>query len=157
MALSASQVAAAVTHSDRGRLSNVLRQLLAGKPLEFAVVGGSISAGSTLGIHRRTSNWLWHGRVFQWLNHTYPNAEHRRINGAVPASTPAYVEGCLSFHVPTSVDLIFMEYSVNSPEPREYERLLRRLLRYPKRPAGMVASMLSCPGHAHAHGACSRC
>ena len=141
-ALTPPQLAAAVAHRDRsGRLQALLSRLVAGEPLEFAVVGGSVSAGSTLGIHRREGLFLWHGRLLQWLNHTYPDAAHRRVNGAVPASTPAYVEGCLSFHVPPTAQLIFVEYSVNTPEPREYERLLRRLLRYPRRPPIILLHM----------------
>jgi len=140
--LTTQQLAAAVTHKDQsGRLHRVLERLLNGEGLEFAVVGGSVSAGSTLGIHRREGLFLWHGRFLQWLNASFPDAAHRRINGAVPASTPAYVEGCLSFHVPATAQLIFVEYSVNTPEPREYERLLRRLLSYPSHPPVIMLHM----------------
>ena len=61
----------------------------------------------------------------------------------MPASTPAYVEGCLSFHVPPTVQLVFMEYSVNTPDVKEYERLLRRLLRYPRNPPVVVSRALA--------------
>ena len=77
-ALTRDQLAASVTRRDRGRLRSVLTQLIAGEPLEYAVVGGSISAGSTLGIHRREGMFLWHGRFLQWLNATFPNARHVR-------------------------------------------------------------------------------
>ena len=91
------------------RLHRVLARLEAGEPIMFGVLGGSISAGSTLGVHLRRGRWLWHGRLFEWLNATWPHAAHRRFNGAVPASTPSYVDGCLDFHLPKSVDLVFIE------------------------------------------------
>ena len=62
-----------------------------------------------LGVHNRKGTWLWHGRFFEWLNRTWPHPGHRRFNGAVPASTPAYVDGCLHFHLPKTADLAFIE------------------------------------------------
>ena len=141
-ALGPVELSRSVAHvGDRQRLRGVLRSLLLGQPIHFAVVGGSISAGSTLGIQHRKAAWLWHGQFFEWLNTTFPNAGHRRFNGAVPASTPGYVTGCLSFHVPPTAQLIVVEYSVNTPDAREYERLLRRLLVYPNRPAVLLLHM----------------
>ena len=95
---------AAVAHAGNlARVRRVLTQAAAGEPIVFAVLGGSISAGSTLGVHNRRGRWLWHGRLFDWFNTTWPAASphtHTRFNGAVPASTPAYVDGCLGFHLP---------------------------------------------------------
>ena len=126
---------------DRRRLWRVLSRFVTGDPVHVSIVGGSISAGSTLGIQHRHAQWLWHGKLFSWLNATFPNAGHRRFNGAVPASTPGYVTGCLSFHAPPTTDLVIVEYSVNSPDSLEYERLVRRLLRYPREPAVILLHM----------------
>lgn len=123
------------------RLWNVLRRLAAGQHVHVSIVGGSISAGSTLGIQHRHAKWLWHGKFFEWLNATWPHSDHRHFNGAVPASTPGYVTGCLSFHAPQTSHLVVVEYSVNSPDALQYERLVRRLLLYPQRPAVVLLHM----------------
>ncbi|GFH13751.1 SGNH_hydro domain-containing protein [Haematococcus lacustris] len=57
----------------------------------------------------------------------------------------AYMSACHNVHVPKSADIIFVEYSVNDQAValpvfdnamrRPYERLLRKLLKYPNRPA----------------------
>lgn len=126
----AKRASAVVTAGERSRLDPFLRRLASGHSVSVAVVGGSISAGSTYSILRgRQAASLWHGHVFQWLNSSFPQVEHRLFNGALPASTPAYVESCLSFHVPEAADLVFVEYAVNFDNSVEYERLLRRSAR----------------------------
>jgi hypothetical protein len=141
IAFTSAQYDAAVAHAGTPeRLRAVLRRLEAGRPVTLAVLGGSISAGSTLGVHHRNGAWLWHGRLFQWINRTWPHAGHRWFNGAVPASTPAYIDGCLDFHLPRSADLVLIEYTLNTLDWREYERLLRRALAYPRRPAILLIS-----------------
>ena len=105
--------------------------LAAGQPVSMAVVGGSISAGATYTTLRgEKASWLWHRLFFDWLNATFPHRANSQFNGALPASTPGYVESCITLHVPVASDLVFVEYAANFDNPRAYERLLRRLLRY---------------------------
>eukprot|EP00798_Chlamydomonas_sp_ICE-L_P025393 gene25392-11057_t len=73
-------------------------------------------------------------------------------NGAVPGTTSAFMASCLKVHVPASADIVFVEYSINDKQQHElqgvpnlpamdnhyrrpFERLLRKLLNYPNRPA----------------------
>ncbi|KAJ9512320.1 hypothetical protein QJQ45_012903 [Haematococcus lacustris] len=66
-------------------------------------------------------------------------------NGAMAGALSAYMSACHNVHVPKSADIIFVEYSVNDQAValpvfdnamrRPYERLLRKLLKYPNRPA----------------------
>lgn len=122
-AFSRGQYEAAVAHAGNlRRVRRVIARAAEGEPVTISVLGGSISAGSTLGVHNRRGNWLWHGRLFSWFNSTWPaaaGATHTRFNGAVPASTPAYVDGCLAFHLPATADLIFIEYTLNTLDFRE--------------------------------------
>ena len=122
-AFSRGQYEAAIAHAGNlRRVRRVIARAAAGEPVTLSVLGGSISAGSTLGVHNRRGSWLWHGRLFNWFNSTWPaapGATHTHFNGAVPASTPAYVDGCLAFHLPTTADLIFIEYTLNTQVQRE--------------------------------------
>ena len=68
-------------------------------------------------------------------------------NGAVPGTVSAYMASCTGVHVPRAADVVFVEYSINdkrldempgfvadmdNPMRRPYERLLRKLLGYPR-------------------------
>lgn len=154
VSLSIAQLDSGVAHAGSvARVRRVLARAQRGEPLTIAILGGSISAGSTLGVHNRKGSWLWHGRLFSWFNQTWPNSGHRRFNGAVPASTPAYVDGCLHFHLPRTADLILIEYTLNTLDWREYERLLRRTLAYPRKPAVILVSMFKQWHFPHTRGA----
>lgn len=130
------QAAAVVFGGDRSRLDRVLGRLLAQQPITVGVVGGSISAGSTYSVYRGGyAAKLWHGLFFEWLRAAHPHRAHEHNNGALPASTPAFVESCVQFQVPPHSDLVLIDFAVNFDTTRAYERLLRRLLVYPRRPA----------------------
>ena len=142
-ALSDAQLASSIAHEgDEGRLTQFLQRLTSGRPVSVAVVGGSISAGATYTTLRGDkASWLWHRLFFDWLNSTFPNGAHVHFNGALPASTPGYVESCVTLHVPVAADIVFVEYAANFDNPRAYERLVRRLIRYPHRPAIVLLNM----------------
>ena len=74
-------------------------------------------------------------------------------NGAVPGTGSAYMASCLSLHVPRAADVVFVDYSINdkrreelpvgtapmdNPTRRPFERLLRKLLNYPRWVAARV-------------------
>lgn len=145
--LTPQQCARAITNvGSRTRLWRVLRGLRQGRGIAFSVLGGSISAGSALGVQYREHAALWHSRVLRWLNASHPvktGPPHRRFNGAIPASTPAYVDGCLSFSLPPWSELVIIEYSVNTADVREYEALLRHVLQWPTRPAVLLLHMFN--------------
>ena len=53
------------------------------------------------------------------------------------------MNACLQWHVPPTVDLVVVEYNINDggagdrPIRRAHERLIRKLLAFPNRPAVM--------------------
>ena len=141
--LSDAQLASSVAHGGDGmRVRRFMGLLTAGQPVSMAVVGGSISAGATYTTLRGDkASWLWHRLFFDWLNASFPHRANSQFNGALPASTPGYVESCITLHVPVASDLVFVEYAANFDNPRAYERLLRRLLRYRPQPAIILLNM----------------
>ncbi|KAG2498444.1 hypothetical protein HYH03_003701 [Edaphochlamys debaryana] len=68
---------------------------------------------------------------------------HHFTNGGVPGTLSAYMSSCMQTHIPENVDLVFVEYSVNDvaapsrdfEDRRPFERLLRKALALPSRPA----------------------
>ncbi|KAG2492246.1 hypothetical protein HYH03_009488 [Edaphochlamys debaryana] len=72
-----------------------------------------------------------------------PLLSHHWVNGGLPGTTSAYMSSCMHQHLPLDVDLVLIEYSVNdSPTPsgefeerRPFERLVRKALELPSRPA----------------------
>ncbi|KAG2500335.1 hypothetical protein HYH03_001911 [Edaphochlamys debaryana] len=77
--------------------------------------------------------------------------KHLIVNGGVPGTTSAYMSACFHHHLPPGVDLVFVEYSVNDPpdpspdmgssDRRALERLLRKVLALPSRPAVVLVHM----------------
>ena len=109
--------------------------------VRVGVVGGSVSAGSNSGnVH--DPSWLFHRQMQRWLQRRFPNAKVSHFNAAIPAVPPYYLEHCLELHVPQDADLVFLEAAANlcgqgscAKGMASIERLLRRLLEFPSRPA----------------------
>eukprot|EP00854_Cymbomonas_tetramitiformis_P003098 gene3098-3932_t len=80
-------------------------------------------------------------------------AEHSMHNGGVSASPIKYMNLCVREHVPADVDLVIIEYAVNQMLPdksiaksdpvQQYERLVRKLIRFPNRPAIILLQTFS--------------
>lgn len=91
--------------------------------MKLAVLGGSISSGSTWSV--RHANWTFHAQVAQALG-------MRHHNGALPGTGPAFFEHCAEGQLPPrgdDADLILLEFAVNLDDDiAAYERLLRKLL-----------------------------
>ncbi|KAL4856603.1 hypothetical protein ACK3TF_003052 [Chlorella vulgaris] len=123
---------------DTSRSRRFLAKLLRGEAVTVVAIGGSITwgQGSTKG-----SNLDWSSRLFAWLRASFPAANHTLLNRAVPATPSSYMSLCVSWHVPPDADLVIAEYNINdgpgkADEIRQaHERLLRKLLVYPNRPA----------------------
>ena len=137
------------------RLRCLLAKLRQGKNVTMAVLGGSVSAGSSSRV-RPDQSGLFHRKLHRWLQRRYPNAHIHHINAAMPAVPPGYMEQCLSLHVPPHTDLVLLEASANmcgkarqlkqsyaagdAADPCEagresVERMLRQVLRFPSHPA----------------------
>lgn len=143
------QVDVGIVHQGNlARLRSYLHKLRAGVPTSMAVVGGSITVG--LGADG------FGEVVFDRIKTAFSNNQLHFHNGAVGGVTSTYMASCMKWHVPTDVDLVIVEYNVNdgfeafhctelpckveygylnSPHRRAYERLLRKLLLLPHRPA----------------------
>lgn len=146
--LSAEELQQSLSHEgDMLRLRCFVSKLAAGKPVSMAVLGGSVSAGSSSRV-RPDQSGLFHRKVQRWLQRRYAPANVSHHNAAMPAVPPGYMEHCLPLHVPQDVDLVFLEAAANlcghagkSGEGacdfgrESVEKILRMLLRYPNRPA----------------------
>jgi len=112
--------------------------------VKLSVVGGSVSFGTTFTTSRSKS--LFHWKIYQWLNATFPDVLHEHYCGAVPASGPSYMEHCLHWHVEAESDLVLLEYAVNfepgADDIQSFERMLRKLLRMPKQPAIIIVNTM---------------
>ena len=93
-------------------LSCFVSKLRAGRNVTMAVLGGSVSAGSSSRV-RPDQGGLYHRKLHRWLQRRWPRANIRHINAAMPAVPPGYMEQCLSLHVPPNVDLVLLEASAN--------------------------------------------
>jgi len=135
---------------DPARLECLAEKLLDGHGVKLGIIGGSVSFGTTFTTSK--SHALYHWKLYQWLNASFPPADrrvsdHEHYCGAVPASGPSYMEHCLQWHVPKDVDLIIIEYAVNfdtssEDDAHSFERMLRRLLRTPGAPAVVVLNTM---------------
>ena len=119
--------------------------MLAGGKVHLSVIGGSVSFGTTFTTSK--SRALYHWKVYQYLNSSFPDARHEHYMGAVPASGPSYMEHCLSWHLPPSgADLVLVEYAVNfdqaDEDAKSFERLIRRLLLLPNQPAIVIVNTM---------------
>eukprot|EP00798_Chlamydomonas_sp_ICE-L_P021436 gene21436-28402_t len=126
---------------DRSRLRVALDRYTKGENITIAFVGGSITAGQGALDGMGYVSW-----AENLLRHLLGHRIHVH-NGAVPGTVSHYMSVCHNVHVPDTADIIFIEYAVNDPEwpnpgppmnnpcRRSFERLLRKLLNYPRRPA----------------------
>ena len=104
-------------------------------PVSLAVLGGSISAGSTVSAGRG-KGWTYHSKLAHALGATHHD-------GSLPATGPAYFEHCFRSQLPRhGADLVLVEFSVNIDIQgvAGFERLLRGLLALRPAPAIIVVS-----------------
>ena len=82
-------------NGESSRLACVAERLANRQPLSVAVLGGSISTGSTFSVRRgEEAKWLFHSKLGRALEAAFKTrvAIH---NGALPATGPAFFEHCL--------------------------------------------------------------
>ncbi|GLI61503.1 hypothetical protein VaNZ11_003832 [Volvox africanus] len=133
--------AAQSSFGDRSRFQAALKRYQDGANLTVVTVGGSITAGQGAVDAPPYPKWMQFV-----LDANLPDKDRVKVrNGAVPGTSSQYMSSCHNVHVPRDADVIFVEYAVNDEEMpmphmnnqirRPYERLLRKLLGYPNRPA----------------------
>ncbi|RUS18728.1 hypothetical protein BC937DRAFT_88412 [Endogone sp. FLAS-F59071] len=147
------------------RLKEKILKAQEGQPIKFAVLGGS--ANISIILHHRPTpvsaghgledrSEVYHQRIFNWWNTQYPDDRNEIVQGAVPATDSAYYAYCYENHIPTDVDIIFIEFALNDgstfPSERNngdplaskmMESLVRNLLRLPSKPAIVFISFFS--------------
>jgi len=117
--------------------------LAAGRRLSISAIGGSITAGSSYAAGTGSAaDFLFHRKVALALDAMYPvPSGHGRHNGGVPGTGPTYMEHCVHDHLASDVDLVLLEYAVNTDRsPASFERLLRKILTHPRSPALIVVN-----------------
>ena len=119
----------------------MVERLESGGTVRMAVLGGSVSAGTSMRV-RPDQSGLFHRKFQRWLESRFPGANISHTNAAMPAVPPAYMEQCLLLHVPADVDLVLMESAANMCALHDcptgmlsVERMLRQLLNLERRPA----------------------
>ena len=122
-----------------------LRRLLETCQMNVAVIGGSISAGSTYSAKFRGANWLYHQRLAAVLRHVCPNGANVTVrNAAVPATGPGFFEICISDLLGDELlgsgnVVVVLELAINTVgDLPAFERLVRRLLARRPQPAIIV-------------------
>ena len=133
---------------DDRRLGCLLRRLQAGVPIRTAVVGGSVSAGSSYDVRRdRRAAYIYHEKVARALQLMFPtstlvNGTHRHFNGALPGTGPRFFEHCIEAQLPAGTDLVLVEFGVNTDgSPQAFERMLRKILAYRPQPAIILVNL----------------
>ena len=114
----------------------------------MAIVGGSISAGAGAVDAHSWTEWMQ-----DFLELKFDKTRLSIHNGAVPGTLSSYMSVCHNVHVPVQADIIFVEYSLNdehahgpafdNPTQRPFERLLRKLMTYPNKPALVIYNAYS--------------
>ncbi|KAG2493704.1 hypothetical protein HYH03_008218 [Edaphochlamys debaryana] len=129
-------------YGDRSRLLAALQRYRDGGTLTIGVIGASIAAGQ--GAFDAPAFPYWANLILQAQ---LPNniGRFKLNNGAVPGTSSQYMSTCHNVHVPHDADIVVLEYAVSDEEMpmphmnnqvrRPYERLIRKLLNYPRRPA----------------------
>ena len=127
------------------RLRRVLNDMLAGKPIEVTVLGGSISTGAVASRKNDpvNPNDVWN------LVRLY--IQRNMSDGTVFINNARL---CLPKFLNATSDLVFVEFiandgsemdvsiAANNPKARSFERLLRKVLSGPKAPAVVLMQML---------------
>ena len=142
--LNATQLSSGVeVAGDDARLGCMRAALAAGRRVSMSAVGGSITAGSSFAAGvGSAADFLYHRKVARALDARFPvMGGHGQYNGGVPGTGPTYMEHCVHDHLPSDVQLVLLEYAVNTDRnPVSFERLLRRLLVHPRRPGVIVVN-----------------
>ena len=109
------------------------------RPFKVGFVGGSISTGQGASSEQVTA---WIPTFKRYLEKVFPGISVR--NGCIAGTPSAYMVVCLEMSVDADADVVFSEYILNDGKMdsivgninvQETERLIRRILSLPGRPA----------------------
>ncbi|KAL4444598.1 hypothetical protein ABPG77_002415 [Micractinium sp. CCAP 211/92] len=124
-----------VGYGDRARARRAFSKLMRGEPITAAVLGGSVTFGQGA---RQPGVTDYASRALAWINATFPHPGHVLVRSGVGGAISSYFALCTELHMPSDADLVILEFAVNDVNPdhrRGHERLIRKLLAFPRRPA----------------------
>jgi hypothetical protein len=127
---------AQVNPGNIARLRAAMDRYMKGDNLTVVFLGGSITAGQG----------AVDGKAFpSWAEEVLGKSLGSRSlvhNGAIPGTLSSYMSVCHNMHCPKEADIIFIDYTLNdplsnsqsmdNPVRRSFERLIRKLLSYPR-------------------------
>jgi hypothetical protein len=137
------------------RLRRVMADMLAGKPVEVTVIGGSISTGAVASRKQAATdpNDVWSlVRIYMQKNISDTVSFYNNARSA----TKSYINSlCMDKFLNSTSQLVFIEFlandgtemdnSINSTEKAQsYERLLRKVLALPSAPAVVLVQVRRC-------------
>jgi hypothetical protein len=137
----------------RTRLRRVVADMLAGKPVEISVLGGSVSAGAIASRKMAAvdPNDVWNLVRIELQTSLSPKIEF--YNNARSA-TKSYINSlCLSRFLNSTADLVFVEFIANDgsemdtqlrgplDKTRSFERFLRKIQGQPSAPAVVMMNV----------------
>lgn len=136
--------------NSKGSNTTTTTATMAAKPFKIGAVGGSITAGARASAPGAND---WFSQVVSRAARAFPAARVQGRNGALSATPSMLMDLCLETCVDPDVDLVFVEYCANDGPPSGvafhdamvlagYERLLRRLLALPGRPAVVLVQTM---------------
>ncbi|MEW5305456.1 MAG: hypothetical protein WDW36_007994 [Sanguina aurantia] len=127
---------------DQSRLRGAIRRFQNGGNLSIGFLGGSLTAG--FGKNDAYNYVEWTSMILE--AHLGPRV--KVFNGGLGGAPSSYMEVCSKMHIPVYADIIVAEFNVNdesNPSPpvdnvarRSFERMLRKLLDYPNKPAVII-------------------
>lgn len=135
---------------DRARMRRFAHKLLSGQPLSVAALGGSVTSGNGAYSRREEDKALSVGyvrRFERFLQGVSPGAAHVVKNSALSGVTSGVYSVCANDMVQQDADLVVLEFGMNDPtdlagflrqERLGFERLVRKALEFPNRPAVVI-------------------
>ncbi|GBF91603.1 hypothetical protein Rsub_04343 [Raphidocelis subcapitata] len=138
----------------RTRLRRVVNDMLSGKKVEVAVLGGSISAGAVASRKMAAvdPNDVWNLVRIELQTHLSPKIDF--FNNARSATKSYITSICLDRFLNATADLVFVEFIANDgsemdtqlqgplDKTRSFERFLRKIQAQPSDPAVVMMQML---------------
>jgi hypothetical protein len=162
---------------DDYRLRHALHKAYSGLPMKISIIGGSISFGLGAGRYRYSSclfpliislgaghlgdqHPTYFKRLQVWAKDAWPGSNVSVVNGAFPAVSSTYMSSCVSLHVPSDSDIVLVELAANdspsydgwvggsgSEVKTAFERLIRKILNRPNRPAVILLNAFQHPNN----------
>lgn len=118
------------------RIKRVFEKARAGKNVNIAFIGGSITQGCLATVHEKSYSYL----TYKWWCEKFSSCKAEYINAGIGGTTSQYGVARVEEDVLSkNPDLVFIEFSVNDENSaffkETYESLVRRILKYKTKPA----------------------